>query len=78
MTFEQIANVAEHLRGTTLSLEEGFEREGLKYDDATPGDLAELDQIVFLCDVCGWWCEISDEAETEDDAEQVCIECAES
>lgn len=34
----------------------------------------ELDQLVFCCEQCNWWCEISEMAERDDDA-WICQEC---
>ena len=38
-------------------------------------ELAErLDELVMLCDVCGWWCETSEFVEN-DAGEQMCRDC---
>jgi len=40
--------------------------------------LAEaFDELAFECTECGWWCEIGDMAENEEEDEHVCKECKE-
>lgn len=56
----------EDLRGTTQSIAavcEKHEREDLENDS---GFLAELDQQIFLCNSCNWWCEIHEMSEIGD------------
>lgn len=50
---------AEELQGTCKGLHEVLSDE--EQEDADV--LAELDQHVFLCDECGWWCELSEQTE---------------
>ncbi len=39
-------------------------------DDLTEDDLLELDDLVSLCETCGWWCEADEMGE-----DTVCREC---
>lgn len=32
-----------------------------------------VDDHIFCCDTCGWWCEIGEQSEAEDD--QICDDC---
>lgn len=41
-------------------------------DELTKDDLNTIDNEIFLCEQCGWWCEISECAEDED---EICQEC---
>ena len=68
--FVKIDEIAEELRGQCmLSLEDILEREGIDENDF---DHSYLDSLVFLCEDCGWWCEIS---EMNDSGDWVCEDC---
>lgn len=45
-------------------------------DDLTEDDINHIDNEIFNCSTCGWWCEISDESGTQEN-ELVCNDCAE-
>lgn len=66
--------VADALQGTAKSLEsEAIEAE---CDDLE--FLREIDDRVFLCETCGWWCELSELSRKSEDNEQhqlVCDDC---
>lgn len=66
--------LTEYLQGTCKSLDEGLDNlyPGMTQDDLTPEDFDEIDNEIFLCDNCGWWCEIS-----EQDDNGFCLDCAE-
>lgn len=69
---EQVADLAEALRGTTDSLDEALVRKfDIDQDDLDAEDHHELDEHVFLCDGCGWWCEAS-----EMEGDQTCSDCS--
>lgn len=35
-----------------------------------------LDQEIFMCSACGWWCEISEEASEDSDFDDLtCADC---
>lgn len=59
---------ADELRNTANTFEQVV---GCELTDMSAEWLAELDTLVMLCDICGWWC---DADEINDD--QTCIECA--
>jgi hypothetical protein len=66
--------VATTLQGTCMHLEQALEQhecEDLENDSAF---LLELDNTVFCCETCGWWCEQSEMAERVDDR-WICQEC---
>lgn len=66
--------VADELRGTTGDLEHALlEIVGVPFEDVSLDSLGELDQLVFQCDSCAWWCDIGEMAEH---AEGVCDDCA--
>lgn len=69
--------IAEDLRGQCVHDIEFFcEERGINYDDLTLEDLQYIDNIVFYCAGCGWWCEITDIADG-DQQELYCIDCGE-
>lgn len=39
----------------------------------TLADHIELDNLMFICDTCGWWCDISDLGDSDDG--RVCSQC---
>mgnify|MGYP000032380856 CR=1 FL=1 len=69
-TWSEIVN---YLEGSCNSLDEAltaYNMEELR-DDGT--FLAFLDEQIFYCVACGWWCTIDEECIVDD--EQVCTEC---
>ena len=65
-TDDQIAGIAEELRGTPQSLEAVMASRDGGEDALTVADCQELDQHVFCCEVCDWWCELSEMLEERD------------
>jgi len=74
---EVLDAIAENLRGQCVHDIEFFcEERGINYDDLTLEDLQYIDNIVFCCAGCGWWCEIGDVADG-DQQELYCSDCGE-
>ncbi len=69
---EKISEIAEALQGTCQSLATALEYQGLEEHDTPQDMLEELDGLVMLCEVCGWWCE---PFEMNDD--NICNDCEE-
>lgn len=64
---------AEQLEGTCKSIDKLQDDE----IDAARNDAvfcARLDELIFECETCNWWCEISEMAEGKD---WICDECSE-
>lgn len=59
-----ICKKIEYLKGTTNSL-------GL--DEFSTAELMVLDEEIFECEQCGWWCDKDEESENP----LVCTECNE-
>lgn len=62
------------LQGTPKSIEEGISfievygegtPEIVDIEQLTQDDFLYIDDHIFLCEVCGWWCETGDFAEDE-------------
>lgn len=69
------AHIAEYLLGTCVSAEDAAEAFEVTLDDVLA---AATDQDIFLCDVCGWWCERSEQSDgeyTESSGDEVCQDC---
>lgn len=72
-----VDEIASELQGSCLSLNEVLERNDM---DGADGDLdfcASLDSIVFCCESCNWWCEVS-EMSDDGDSQGICFDCVES
>lgn len=65
--------IASDLQGTCMSLTEALERAGLPAELELNIDFCnELDQLVFECENCGWWYELSEMSETKN---YTCTDC---
>ncbi len=62
----EVGLLAEALVGSARSLRELFP------GNLTKDDLHQLDYLVFLCQVCGWWYD----ADERPDAFDVCDDCS--
>ena len=74
-TRENIDELIQYLQGSCNSLDEGIQTILGDYDstDLSPENCDQIDNEIFLCTGCGWWCEVSEMSEEDD--EQVCVEC---
>lgn len=72
---KEIDEIIETLQGTCMSLNEGIQTilgEEAEFDDLTDEELEHIDSEIFLCESCGWWCELS---EMSDEDEGNCQDC---
>ena len=60
----RIQEVIYELRGSSNTID---------LDDFTVEELEELDEAIFECSRCGWWCDI--EEEVGNSTQLVCKEC---
>lgn len=68
LTKERLDEIVDHLKGSCLTIYAELE------DDEDEDVVQEhLDQFIFECEGCGWWCEI-DELHNDTDA-QLCDDC---
>ena len=77
LTWKPIINVVklcEYLQGTCKTLNDGCVSFGYEEDDLTEDDLNYIDNEIFLCTSCGWWCEVCDSVDN-DEGENVCCDC---
>ena len=54
-----IHTLIEDLQGTCHSINDHLP-DGMDEDDLTMDELDHIDQEIFLCAECGWWCEVSE------------------
>lgn len=77
LTDKQITEIVQGLRGTTgeldLTIEAVIGVPGANRTSVAEKSLSEIDDYIFLCEVCGWWCDRDEEHEDEQDT---CVECA--
>lgn len=72
MTPARIEEIIHDLQGTCQSLDDALE-EG---EDATdPVLCAAIDEAIFLCPGCNWWCERSEGHENPTGDEDLCDDC---
>lgn len=64
---------AERLQGTCMSIADL----GEKYEEAENSQsfCNRLDELVFCCDQCSWWDEISQMSDDSDGILMLCVEC---
>jgi hypothetical protein len=77
-TSEQLHQIVETLQGTTSTLNDGIEEvlgEDYSEDDLTQSDHEFINNEIFRCDTCGWWCEICENSETDNADEMICQDC---
>ena len=69
--------IADCLRGTCDGdLFALIQERGLEFEEDRICN--EVDQLVFQCTACGWWCGIEEEASADHDLnEWTCLECCE-
>ena len=72
---KKIENLIDRLRGTTNSMQSECEELGL--DPVDDKVCLSVDEAIFECHECGWWCDQSEEAsEFVDDVEEwTCRQC---
>ena len=51
--------------------------EGMTEDDLTTEDHAHIDQEIFNCACCNWWCEQSEANESDEYGDDICNDCHE-
>lgn len=69
-----IDEVIKALQGTCTTIDDHLP-EGMDWNDLTSEDHEAIDNEIFLCAECGWWCELCEQAEDTDD-EPKCTDCA--
>ena len=81
LTDEQINELIDYLQGTCKSLDQGiYELFDIDHSDVT-NDMAmynQIDNAIFNCGRCGWWCEVGDWIIQEEFCgEEICSQCGE-
>lgn len=73
---ERIDKIIEDLKGTCNSIDGVCADHGCDFTDLTSKELDQLDNEIFECFVCGWWCEMSEECGVNS-GENTCSDCCE-
>jgi hypothetical protein len=77
LTQNQINELYNDLVGTCSDIDivlmELFEVDSIT--ELSPATLEEIDQMMFNCGECGWWCDINESTECPG-GDEVCEECA--
>lgn len=73
---DALQRIAEDLQGTCQSIDTALEWYELYQDDMDLGDWIVLEEMVMLCDTCGWWFETG-EMEESNTGEMICRHCKE-
>jgi hypothetical protein len=60
-----IQPLVDALLGTCDRIEDHLP-EGMDWDDLTSSDHDAIDNQIFRCETCGWWCESSEEDDNGD------------
>lgn len=68
--------IVDCLQGTIGTIQEALDHyyPEMDEDELTTDDHQVLDNEIFECTECGWWCEVSQSTESAD-GENVCDEC---
>lgn len=80
LSHEQMDRLVRDLQETTDTLAQGLGRvlgDGCDEDDITVEDCRWLDERIFNCEACGWWCGVDELSESSQDYgdELICEEC---
>lgn len=73
MTTSRVQEVIDDLVGTAQDLGSVCEQHGFTQDQLTRDELAQIDDWIFECEVCGWWCGTDERFDAE-----TCTDCHEA
>ena len=68
LTRAEISTLYNDLVGTCDDIDKHLEQFEATLEDLSPDTLSEIDQLMFCCDNCGWWCEASEASSDEPEA----------
>src|SRR5438270_431144 len=81
LTNDQINELCEDLRGTCKNEDEALSQvtgvpPGTTWDSLKHSDYQEIDQQIFRCEKCDWWCGADEESQVENlDGQRICDDC---
>lgn len=77
LTDEQLNELIYALQGSCSTIAEQLEmRWEMDEDDLTMEDCLAIDDAIFCCTTCGWWCPISEETATaQGESDFGCSDC---
>lgn len=65
-----VFELIQSLQGTCMTID-NFLPEGMTEDDLTEADHTDIDNEIFKCETCDWWCEVCERVEDE----EYCEDC---
>lgn len=71
-----IHDVISDLSGTSMTLQNVLDDYGKDEEDLSQADREAIDDNIFCCDCCSWWCEV-DEKKEQESGEDFCADCNE-
>lgn len=73
LTEDQVTEICEYLIGTCESVQDAITKHDFEdTDDAIDQVNERIDDIGFCCELCGWWCELSESNDCD-----ICNDCFE-
>lgn len=69
-----VDSIIDDLRGTTKTLDQVCGDLGIDVDDLAIADHQHIDEEIFECATCGWWCGMDELSEKHED-ENICTDC---
>ena len=75
-TPDKIQELIDYLQGTCNSLDDGVQTifgEDFSSFNLSSENHEQIDNEIFLCETCGWWCEMSESGDEDGN----CTDCSE-
>jgi len=79
---DKMNELVEYLQGSCKSLEDGLrtvlDDDGADMNSMSLEDCRELDDKIFNCEICNWWCDVGNTSskQPDDDDRLICTQCA--
>ena len=73
-----VQKVIDYLQGTCNSIDSAVNElyPDMNFEDLSGSDFNCIDNQIFECQTCNWWCEMSELAQDQD--ENICEDCHEA
>lgn len=72
-----VQTLIDDLQGSCATIEERLP-DGMEWNDLTKEDHAAIDEDIFCCEDCGWWCTTDEANENPNCGGDICNDCAEN
>lgn len=71
---DRVEQIIEHLQGSCMSFSEACNSFDIESDKLTQEELEQIDDTIFCCEGCNWWCDVGERTLNKDE-EPVCEDC---